>query len=145
MKNKIIFGLFGIFSLLLISCVNNIGSIDKLTKTIVFPGVERAKVSIHYDASIVLKKAINIQNIAIVNETKIQVTDYKLFNLDDKKHVPMGQIIPKGNYLLKVILPSTPHLIKSADTLAVSFSRQDSKKQYVISAPVQKTREEYRL
>ena len=145
MKKRIYISVFLLFGILLLSaCKPEVGQFSQVTKTIVFPGVEQAPLQIHYKANILLNKPVLVKQLFIKNKREISVSDYKLFSLENRTYITTGTVIPKGNYQLLMILPSSPELSKSKDTLLIQFQLPKSKKVYTISKKVKLTEPEMR-
>ena len=145
MKKRINISVFLLFGILLLSaCKPEVGQLSQVTKTVVFPGLEHAPMQVHYKANVLLNKPVIVKQLSIKNNQVIDVTDYKLFSLKSHTYIDVSKVIPKGDYRLLIILPETPELSKSEDTLVIQFQLPKSEKVYTISEKVKLTEPEMR-
>ena len=115
-------------------CKEKVGKIEKATKSVVYPGIPRAKITIHYVATVVLFKDIHLLEIKIKrnNNEEFQLKNISIVAAKSGKIMKSESLLPAGKYFMEAHIPYSKERENSKDKMIILLSDDNTTYKYVV-------------
>ena len=103
------------------SCKEKIGKVQNATKTVIFPGIPRAKIEIQYTANVTLFKDIRLVEIKVKrnNEEEKKNKNISIINAKSGKIMKTDALLPAGDYFMEARIPFEKKYEETKDKLII--------------------------